>query len=297
MTAIDDTALQAAHDRTDALIAAVTEQITNDQFDRSDQVLLKRMVDEGLGDTRGVVRLRFASTLGEIGEAATDVLIDALAHHPNEVVRRAAGKTLTLIGDDRAVPTLLHAFLHDEDQVVRSSAVGALARSGEIAVPELLKILDSTADETIKGHAAWALAFIGAEAAEYLTPALKSDSLDVRCAVLGAIVKVVQEQPSEKLVNLMVAALTDPVALIRSEAASGLGQITHPPAIPHLILATCDADVDVRKAAVSALGKVGDATAIAPLRSAMQDGENVVQVLAKVALSQLERRLAEDDWD
>jgi bilin biosynthesis protein len=297
MTAIDDTALQAAHDRTDALIAAVTEQITNDQFDRRDQVLLKRMVDEGLGDTRGVVRLRFASTLGEIGEAATDVLIDALAHHPNEVVRRAAGKTLTLIGDDRAVPTLLHAFLHDDDQVVRSSAVGALARSGEIAVPELLKILDSTADETIKGHAAWALAFIGAEAAEYLTPALKLDSLDVRCAVLGAIAKVVQEQPSEKLVNLMVAALTDPVALIRSEAASGLGQITHPPAIPHLILAARDADVDVRKAAVSALGKVGNATAIEPLRSAMQDGENVVQVLAKVALSQLERRLAEDDWD
>jgi bilin biosynthesis protein len=297
MTAIDDTALQAAHDRTDALIAAVTEQITNDQFDRRDQALLKRMVDEGLGDTRGVVRLRFASTLGEVGEAATDVLIEALAHHPNAVVRRAAGKTLTLIGDDRAVPTLLQAFLHDHDQVVRSSAVGALARSGEIAVPELLKILDSTADETIKGHAAWALAFIGAEAAEYLTPALKSDSLDVRCAVLGAIVKVVQEQPSEKLVNLMVAALTDPVALIRSEAASGLGQITHPPAIPHLILAARDADVDVRKAAVNALGKVGDATAIAPLRSAMQDGENVVQVLAKVALSQLERRLAEDDWD
>jgi bilin biosynthesis protein len=298
MTAIEESALQAAHDRTDALIAAVTEQITHDQFDRSDQVLLKRMVDEGLADTRGVVRLRFASTLGEIGEAATDVLIDALAHHPNAVVRRAAGKTLTLIGDARAVPTLLHAFLHDADQVVRSSAVGALARSGEIAVPELLKILDSAAaDETIKGHAAWALAFIGAEAAEYLMPALKSDSLDVRCAVLGAIVKVVQEQPNEKLVNLMVAALTDPVALIRSEAASGLGQITHPPAIPHLILAARDADVDVRKAAVSALGKVGDATAIAPLRSAMQDRANVVQVLAKVALSQLERRLAENDWD
>jgi bilin biosynthesis protein len=48
---------------------------------------------------------------------------------------------------------------------------------------------------------------------------------------------------------------------------------------------------------VNALGKVGDATAIATLQAAMQDGENVVQVLAKVALSQLERRLAEADWD
>jgi bilin biosynthesis protein len=48
---------------------------------------------------------------------------------------------------------------------------------------------------------------------------------------------------------------------------------------------------------VNALGKVGDATAIGPLTAALGDGENVVQVLAKVALAQLERRLAEDDWD
>jgi bilin biosynthesis protein len=161
-----------------------------------------------------------------------------------------------------------------------------------------LKILDSAeTDETTKGHAAWALAFIGAEAAEYLTLAIQSDSLDVRCAVLGAIVKVVQEQPSETLVQVMISSLTDPIALIRSEAASGLGQITYPAAIPALILACQDADVDVRKATVNALGKVGDASAIEPLRSAMQDSENVVQVLARVALGQLERRLAEDDWD
>jgi bilin biosynthesis protein len=293
-----DPALQAVHDSTDALMKMVTEQITTHRFDPTDRSLLKRLVEEGLSDTRGVVRLRFASTLGEIGDAATPMLVDALANHPYEVVRRAAAKTLTLIGDSSAVPTLLHSFLHDEDQVVRSSAIGALARSGDIAVPELLKILDSAeADETTKGHAAWALAFIGADAAEYLTPALKSNSLDVRCAVLGAIVKVVQEQPSDALVQVMIDSLTDSVALIRSEAASGLGQITYPEAIPHLILAGQDVDVDVRKSAVSALGKVGDARAIEPLRIAMTDSENVVKVLAKVALGQLERRLAEDEWN
>jgi bilin biosynthesis protein len=293
-----DPALQAMHDRTDALIAMVTEQITTHQFDSSDRALLQRMVDEGLGDTRGVVRLRFASTLGEIGDAATAVLVDALAQHPNVVVRRAAAKTLTLIGDASAVPTLLHSFLHDDDQVVRSSSVGALARSGEIAVPALLKILDSAADETIKGHAAWALAFIGAEAAEYLNPALKSESLDVRCAVLGAIVKVVQEQPNEPLFRRLIDALTDPAAIIRSEAASGLGQLNDVTAVPHLILACGDQDADVRKAAVSALGKVGDASAIAVLKTAQTEDEAaVVRVLAKVALALLERRLAEDDWD
>lgn len=291
--------LQAIHDRTDALIAMVTEQITTHQFDHADRALLDRMVQEGLGDTRGVVRLRFASTLGDIGEAATPVLLEALANNPNEVIRRAAAKTLTLIGDSSAVPTLLNSFLHDPDQVVRSSSVGALARSGDIAVPELLKILENPmGDETIKGHAAWALAFIGAEAAEYLMPALNSDSLDVRSAVLGAIVKVVQDEPNEKLAQVLVQALTDPEAVMRSEAASGLAQLNYPAAIPHLILAaTRDRDVDVRKAAVNALGKTGDARAIEPLKAAMQDAENVVQVLAKVALSQLERRLAEDDWD
>jgi bilin biosynthesis protein len=296
-TSTVDPNLQAIHDRTDALIAMVTEQITTHQFDSSDQVLLRRMVEEGLGDTRGVVRLRFASTLGEIGEAATPILTEALAQHPNEVIRRAAAKTLTLVADPTAVPVLLEAFLHDTDQVVRSSAVGALARSGDIAVPELLKILDSThTDETIKGHAAWALAFIGAEAVDYLMPALKSESLDVRCAVLGAIVKVVQEQPNDRLFQILIAALTDPIAIVRAEAASGLGQINNSASTPHLILAGRDRDVDVRKAAVSALGKVGDTTATAPLKAAIQDSEPVVQVLAKVALTQLERRLAEDDW-
>jgi bilin biosynthesis protein len=289
--------LEAIHARTDALIAMVTEQLATDRFDRGDRALLQRMVEEGLGDTRGMVRLRFATTLGEIGEAATPILTEALAHHPHEVVRRAAAKTLTLIGDPKAVPILLDSFLHDSDQVVRSSSIGALARSGDVVVPELLKILDSpSADETIKGHAAWALAFIGGEAEEYLMPALNADSLDVRCAVLGAIVKVAQEKPSDKLVDILIASLSDSVALVRAEAASGLGQINHPASIPHLILACRDPNLDVRKASVSALGKVGDATSIEALQGAMNDSENVVRVLAKVALTQLERRLEEDDW-
>jgi bilin biosynthesis protein len=293
-----DPNLQAIHDRTDALIAMVTEQVMTHQFDGNDQALLSRLVEEGLGDTRGLVRLRFASTIGEIGEAATPVLVEALAHNKNEVIRRAAAKTLTLIGDPWAVPTLLHAFLHDDDQVVRSSAIGALARTGgELAVPPLLDILgDAQADETIKGHAAWALAFIGAETTEYLTPALKSDSLDVKCAVLGAIVKVIQDQPNPQLTELLIAALKDPEAIIRAEAASGLGQVNIIAALPDLVLACSDVDVNVRKAAVSAIGKVGDTSSLPTLQAALDDPEAVVKVLAKVAIGLLERRSADDDW-
>jgi bilin biosynthesis protein len=284
--------LQAEHD---ALIEKVNEQITLDIFDWTDQETLGRLV-EGLGDPRGLVRLQFAETLGEIGEVATPFLEAALLRHTNVVVRRAAAKTLTLIADPKAVPSLLQSFLHDEDTVVRSSSAGALARTGEAAVPALLDILASSDQpEDIKGHAAWALAFIGSEAEDYLYRALHSASLDVRCAVIGALGHVAQEQSDEKSCNLLVSALTDTEPLIRTEAAAALGQITYPPSVPHLILALRDSDLDVRKAAVNSLGKIGDRTALAPLTALLEDEQVVIRTLAKLAIAQIQRQ-EEDDW-
>lgn len=290
-----DPVLQIQADN-DALVQSVNEQITLDAFDSGNQQVLKQLV-EGLGDPRGLVRLRFAETLGEIGEPATPFLVDALADHPNVVVRRAAAKTLTLIADSSAVPALLHAFLNDEDTVVKSSSAGALARTGEAAVPALLDILASPdhAEDT-KGHAAWALAFIGSEATEYLYEALNSDSVDVRCAVIGAIAHVAQEQSDEKSCQILISALTDPESVIRTEAASALGQVNHPPATPHLILALQDSDLEVRKAAVSSLGKAGDRTVIDSLQAALADETEVVRTLAKLAIAQIERQSEADDW-
>ena len=170
--------------------------------------------------------MRFAETLGEIGEATTPFLLEALADRTNVVLRRAAAKTLTIIADPKAVPVLLNAFLDDEDTVVNGSAAGALARTGEAAVPALLDILASSEhSESTKAHASWALAFMGSEAIAYLYPAMQSDSVDVRCAVVGAIAQVGQEIADEQACNLLVAALTDGAAAIRTEAAAALGQV------------------------------------------------------------------------
>ena len=291
---VDDPVLRVQAEN-DALVQTVNEQITLDTFEPTDQVL-KRLVD-GLGDPRGLVRLRFAETLGEIGEPATPFLVEALATCSNVVIRRAAAKTLTIIADSSAVPDLLYAFLNDQDTVVRSSSAGALARTGEAAVPSLLDILASpTSSEEIKGLAAWALAFIGSEATEHLYRALKSKSVDVRRAVIGAIAHVAQEQSDEKSCNVLVSALTDPESLIRTEAASALGQVNYPPATPHLILALQDADGDVRKAAVSSLGKLGDRAVIEPLQSALNDEIEVVRTLAKLAIAQIKRQTEASDW-
>ncbi|OLP19317.1 glycosyl transferase family 2 [Leptolyngbya sp. 'hensonii'] len=296
-TQAGDDPMMRAQGETDALIQMVSEQITLDTFDTSDDQLLRRMVFEGLGDARGLVRLRFAETLGEIGEPATPFLLEALSQDPNPVVRRAAAKTLTIIADPVAVPTLLQAFLHDEDTVVQGSAAGALARTGEAAVPALLGILASPDyPESTKGHAAWALAFIGAEASEHLYKALNSDSVDVRCAVVSAIAHVAQEKSDEQACHVLVAALTDPEAAIRTEAASALGQLNYPPAVPHLILALQDSDGEVRKAAVSSLGKMGDRAALDSLKNALNDELEVVKMLAKLAIAQIERQLEAEDW-
>jgi bilin biosynthesis protein len=285
--------LQAQHD---ALLEKVNEQITLDTFDSKDCALLEQLV-AGLGDPRGLVRLQFAETLGEIGEAATPFLTQALTHDANVVVRRAAAKTLTLIADPSALPTLLHSFLNDADTVVRSSSAGALARTGEAAVPALLEILASTeyAEDT-KGHAAWALAFIGSEAADYLYAALNDASLDVRCAVIGALGHVAQEQADDRSCKLLVAALTDPEALIRTEAAAALGQVNYPIAVPHLMLALRDSDLDVRKAAINSLGKMGDQMALESLQPLLNDQHEVVRVLAKLAIAQIDRQSEANDW-
>jgi len=85
-------------------------------FNPSDSELLKKMV-ECMGDSQGMVRLSLAETLGSIGKPATPFLVEALAHHPNPVVRRASAKTLTLICEAIVRTTLLEAFLQDEDRV------------------------------------------------------------------------------------------------------------------------------------------------------------------------------------
>lgn len=292
--------LKLNHDRTDILLAEVNDRITLETFDSEDAETLVQLV-EILGDARGLTRLRCAEILGDIGEPATPYLLDALAHHHNVVVRRAAAKTLTLIADPIAVPNLLHAFLNDEDTVVQGSAVGAMARIGEPAARSLLTVLaDSQVSESTKGHAAWALAFMGAAAKEYLATALKSDAVDVRCAVIGAMGKVAQEEPTPELFEMLVRALTDDDVNVRCEAAAVFGNLAYQPAIANLIELLHHQDLDSRKAAALALMKIGvnaptqsstQAVITALETAAMTEQEAVVKPIIQLALSQIQASL------
>ena len=289
-----------SQEQTDALVASVTEQITLDTFDPDNAEVLTQLV-EGLGDTRGMMRLRIAETLGEIGEPAVPYLCDGLAKHENPVVRRAAAKTLTLIADPATVPNLLHALLNDEDTVVKGSSVGAMARIGEPAVQALLEILaEPERPESMKGHAAWALAFMGSDAKDLVFKELNSPSATVRAAVVGVISKVAQEEHDEDAYMLLIQALSDKDVNVRCEAAAALGNAAYAPAGETFRQLLGHEDWETRKAAALGLMKIGDPAAIEPLQAALErESEASIKPIYTLAVTQLGRKSddEEDDWD
>ena len=290
-----------SHEEADELLARVDRQLAEGSFDHSDLQLIEQMV-EFLGDTRGLVRLGYAEALGIVGKPAVDILIDALLNHPNVVVRRAAGKTLTLIEDPKAVPPLIEALLEDEDTVVQASAIGALARTGEASVEPLLEVLASPdSSESNKGHAAWALAFIGAKAKDRLYTAYQSDSPEVRAAVVGAIAKLVEENRDDaRALDTLVKSLNDTAANVRSEAAAVLGNLKYQPAIPTLIKLLDRPEAETRKSAALSLMKIGDRDSITSLQAALsKETKPGVKQAISLAISLLQKQtkyVEEDDW-
>jgi bilin biosynthesis protein len=287
--------IQLSQAETDTLLEKVEEQLSHHTFNPEDRDTIARMV-ESMGDSRGMTRLKFAERLGIIGKPAVPFLLEALANHPNAVVRRASAKTLTLIAEPSAIPNLIHSLLHDEDTVVQGSCIGALARTGEASVPELLKIIASPEqNETIKGHAAWALAFIGSQASEYLYQAMNSDSVDVRCAVVGALGSLVQEKEDEQALQILLDSLHDSEAVIRSEAAAILSKVNKPSVVSDLIPCLQDPDSEVRKAVALALMKIGDRNSLEPLERALnRESAESIKPILKLAITQIKRNLQGD---
>ncbi|MGB5710043.1 MAG: HEAT repeat domain-containing protein, partial [Waterburya sp.] len=192
-----------------------------------------------------------------------------------------------------------YALLNDEDTVVQSSSVGALARIGEPSVTPLLEILASPdSSESHKGHAAWALAFIGAKAKDKLYAAYDSDSPEVRAAVVGAIAKVAEEENRDtQALNLLLESLQDTSANVRSEAAAVLGNLKYQPAIPILTELLNHAEGETRKSAALSLMKISDRRSLEPLQAALaQETDAGIKKAINLAISMLEKQSEADDW-
>ncbi|MCP9809496.1 HEAT repeat domain-containing protein [Cyanobium sp. HWJ4-Hawea] len=281
------------------LAAELKLQLRSGERLDGDRNQIEKMV-AGLGDPRGLMRLTFAESLGSVGTAAVPSLCRALRRHENVTVRRAAAKTLTLIGDPSAIPDLLEALLNDADPVVQGSAVGAMAATGECAVEALINVLASPESTTMHlGLASWGLAFVGAQAPDALRRAARSTHTEVRTAAIAALGDQIQSLNDQEARDLVVEALADSAELVRAEAATLLGKLHEPLwAAPLLTPMLADSSAQVRKNTALALMKLGAVEAIADLEQAapLETCESVKPIL-QLAILQLRRHQAEADGD
>jgi len=272
---------------TEQLLEQINEQLAQKTFNSQDSELLQQMV-EALADKRGMIRLGFVEAFGQIGKPITPFLLEALANHPNPVVRRSAGKGLAKIQEPDSIPTLINALLNDEDTVVKSSSAGALAKMGALAVKPLLEIIEGNYPGTSKGQASWALGFIGAEGIEELLLAYRSDNTDVRIGVVGALGRIAESRWDKDLEQVLFSALEDRDVEVRLEAIAALSRIPPGLALAKLIPLLDESNLELSKAAFLALGKLGDKEALPYLEAKLEDNRPGISQVAKIAISQIQ---------
>ena len=280
--------------QTDALLEVVTQQITLLTFDEGDEEVLGRLV-AALADPRDGVQERLAATFGEIGEAATGILVRGLREHPIAMARRGCGRSLAKIMDPFAVPGLILALVEDGDVRVKSAAASALVAIGPDAVSGLIEVVAGMGDTGVTGHAAWALAHMDAGALPMLCGAIASPIGAVRSAIVtavGAIVRGSGDRGGDRVsdwggaVDLLLKGLDDVEAMVRLEAVNAIAGIGLGSAVLRVVELLGDEHEEVRRSAAIALGKLGDRRALAALeRSRVSDEASSVRVLAALAIA------------
>ena len=251
------------------LAEVLKQKLVDQETPSSDQTSIKQMV-AGLGDQRGALRLTFAQSLGNVGEAAIPYLCDAMKNNPNVIIRRASAKTLNLIGSKKALPNLIEAFKTDPDPVVQGSSAGAMATIGVPAIEDLLKILiepDCTAFQV--GLINLALSFICSKAPDALNKATQSENIEIRIAAITVLAEQIQSGRYQAASKTLLKALSDQSSEVRAEAATMVGKTLEPEDASHkLCELLSDESVQVRKNASLALMKMEAEEAIGPLKNA-----------------------------
>ncbi len=205
------------------LAAELKTQLKGGKKPEGDINLIKKLIT-GLGDKRGLLRRTFAESLGVIGTDALPELRKALLSSKSVTVRRAAAKTLKLVGDPSALPDLLYALLTDKDPVVQGSAVAAMAIFGEDAAKSLLLVLENpNSSEMQCGLASWGLSFIGAKGAEILKRAAMSNNEKVRASSIAALGEQIQLFCDTEAKDILTNAINDLSDDVQIEAIKLMG--------------------------------------------------------------------------
>ncbi len=250
-----------------------------------------KLLLKGLNNENGLVRRSHAEALSQIGTAALPELINALLNSKNVIQRRAAAKTLKLVGDPSALPHLIKALTNDSDSVVQFSAAGAIAIFGEAAVNHLIIVLESQEyTEMQYGLAAWCLEFIGSKAPNALKRAAKSKNTNVKSAAISALEELIRQSQDEEAIKLVESAINDTAENVQIEAIKLVGKLYRIESfVPTLISKLKNKSVDIRKTSVLSLMQLNINEAITPLKDLLKIEQNKnVRTIIKLALKKID---------
>ena len=250
-----------------------------------------KLLIKGLNDENGLVRRSHAEALAQVGTAALPELINALLNSKNVIQRRAAAKTLKLVGDPAALPHLIKALTNDSDSVVQFSAAGAIAIFGEAAVNHLIIILESQEyTEMQYGLAAWCLEFIGAKAPNAIKKAAKSKNTNVKSAAISALEEHIRQSQDQEAIQLVERAINDTAENVQIEAIKLVGKLYRIESfIPTLISKLKNSSVDIRKTSVLSLMQLNINEPICPLKGLLKvEQDKNVRTIIKLAIKKID---------
>ena len=200
---------------------------------------------------------------------------------PSYRIRWKAVQGLGQARDPRALEPLLGA-MKDRLPTLRIAALSALGRLRDRrAIEPVIAMLDDP-DSKVRTSAAAALKKLGKAAHAPMLEAYRGGSIRARLVLLGALGRIKSPAISE----LLIAALDDPQAEIRLEAARVLGVRRDRRAVDRLLQAVAEGGL-YQSFYIRVLGEIGDPRAFESLQDLLMTpefmlGREVVMALRKI---------------
>ncbi|HET8650861.1 MAG TPA: HEAT repeat domain-containing protein, partial [Gemmatimonadales bacterium] len=227
-----------------------------------------------------------AELLGRVGNAkAVPALLETVQATRTEDadVREIALRALARIADPRAVPPLVDA-LQGAEAWLAPRLADILARHGDAVVEPMMGFLDAGGRHPARPWAASVLGEVRAQRAfPVLVRALGDLDDEVRSKAATALGRLADPRAVPYLLENL---LSDPAPFVRTRIAAALGQFDDPEVIDRLVRALGDSAWWVRMRSVEALEQIGLA-AEGPLLVALDDPDAEIRLRAAAALERL----------
>lgn len=223
------------------------------------------------GDYRCDIREKAAEALGKLRDhRAVQALIEVLKDEDADIMLGAVLPALVRSGE-RAGMDAVRAYLKDPAPYVRRKAVTALSHAGTQEAREAVELLrEALIDEDgmVRTNAVEALANIGSEKDIIsLVLLLKDGDEDVRAIAAVAVVKMGREKTLKHILPL----LKDDSAYVRRKAVELVSAIGDADSVVPLIEALGDSSEAVRCEALLAIGRIGDKRAVPALAAVLKN--------------------------